>query len=85
MKRVKSFLDVAVLILALFTSMVIMAVPASKKPITKKQSNGKTLTFVLYGDEHLHYAKTLDGYTLLLNNSIGGGIMSMLPRTHKAI
>ena len=72
MKRVKSFLDVAVLILALFTSMVIMAVPASKKPITKKQSNGKTLTFVLYGDEHLHYAKTLDGYTLLLNNSIGG-------------
>ena len=50
-------------------SIVALAVPANKKPVTIKQPNGKTLTFVLAGDEHLNWANTLDGYTLLHSKS----------------
>ncbi len=46
-----------------------IAEPASPKPITKKQSDGSTITFILQGDEHVHWAKTLDGYTLLQNGN----------------
>lgn len=44
------------------------AVPANKKPVTIKQPNGKTLTFILQGDERVHWAVTLDGYSLVKNN-----------------
>ena len=44
-----------------------MAVPAYNKAITVKQSNGKTLTYFLYGDEHVSWARTLDGYTVMHN------------------
>jgi immune inhibitor A len=42
-------------------------VPANSTPITIKQPNGKTLTFILRGDERISWAETLDGYTLLYN------------------
>lgn len=42
-------------------------VPADSRPITIKQPNGKTLTFILRGDERISWAETLDGYTLLYN------------------
>lgn len=41
------------------------AVPADPGPITIKQPNGKTLTLVQKGDEYFHWAITLDGYTLV--------------------
>ena len=43
------------------------AVPANPAARTIKQSNGKELTFVLQGDERIHWAKTSDGYSLLKN------------------
>jgi M6 family metalloprotease-like protein len=45
------------------------AVPADKKPITIKQPNGKTLTFILQGDERISWASTLDNYSLLYNKN----------------
>jgi immune inhibitor A len=43
------------------------SVPANKTPITIKQPNGKTLTYILQGDERISWAKTLDNYSLLYN------------------
>lgn len=63
--RKKTLILVAIICL----SIVALAVPANKKPVTIKQPNGKTLTFVLAGDEHLNWANTLDGYTLLHSKS----------------
>ena len=43
------------------------AMPAYPKPISVMQPNGKSVTICLKGDEHLHWAQTTDGYTLLRN------------------
>lgn len=45
------------------------AVPADKRLITKKQSNGKSISFTLGGDEFISWATSIDGYTLIGNNS----------------
>lgn len=45
----------------------LLSVPANTKPITITQPNGKTLTFLLKGDERVHWYESLDGYTLLRN------------------
>jgi len=44
------------------------AVPAYPYPITVTQPNGEEVTLLLKGDEFLHWAATLDGYTLLADN-----------------
>lgn len=51
-----------------FCAVSAYAVPANPNPITIKQPDGRTLTLILQGDEHLHWAKTLDNYTLLRNS-----------------
>ena len=43
------------------------AVPAEKKLITITQPNGKELSYWLKGDEFIHWAETIDGYSLLRN------------------
>lgn len=53
--------------MGLFMCLNVFAVPANTKPITITQPNGKTLTFVLKGDERVHWYETMDGYTLLRN------------------
>ena len=45
------------------------AIPADPRPITVKQPNGKSLTLIQKGDEHFHWATTLDGYTLVRNEN----------------
>jgi len=58
------------LLFLLFISMVYFqtyAIPAYPYPITFTQPNGEEITFLLKGDEFLHWAVTLDGYTLLAN------------------
>lgn len=52
----------------MFCSYCCFAIPANPMARTIKQSNGKQLTFILQGDEKVHWAKTLDGYTLLKNS-----------------
>lgn len=42
-----------------------MAVPAYPKPIVVTQPDGTQITIQLHGDEHVHWAETTDGYTLL--------------------
>ncbi len=42
-----------------------LAVPAQPKPITVTQPDGTKITVCLRGDEHLNWAETIDGFTLL--------------------
>lgn len=44
-----------------------LAVPALPKPITVTQPDGTRITIQLRGDEHLNWAETTDGFTLLRN------------------
>ena len=44
------------------------AMPALPHPVTVVQPDGTKVTVLLRGDEHLHWAETLDGFTLLRDN-----------------
>ncbi len=46
------------------------AVPAIKKPVTVKQSDGTTITVYIRGDESTRWSETLDGYSLLRKDGI---------------
>jgi hypothetical protein len=54
----------------LFPSMV-MGAPADPNPIKVEQPNGSYVTIILKGDEHIHWAESEDGYTLLRNRNGG--------------
>lgn len=57
-------------VLAFVFSHTASAIPADPTPITIKQPNGKALTLMLQGDEHFHWATTLDGYTLVRDSRL---------------
>lgn len=59
----------AINLLAFFflISSMVYGVPADPNPIRVKQPNGSYVTIVLKGDEHIHWAESMDGYTLLRN------------------
>lgn len=68
MKRIFSYLLAAMLfIFPLIEMQTAKAIPAYPGILTIKQSNGKTLNYFLYGDEYVNWAKTLDGYTIIMN------------------
>ena len=67
MKR-NSIKQFTIMMLLLAFSINLLAIPANTKPITIKQSNGKSLTFTLKGDEKVNWASTIDRYTLVRNN-----------------
>lgn len=54
-------------VLALIISVSLFAIPADSTPRTLKLKDGRMLTISLQGDEHLSWAKSSDGYTLLLS------------------
>jgi len=59
------------LLTLLFVSLVCFqtfAIPADSKPVTTTQPNGEEITIIMKGDEYIHWAETLDGYTLLSNS-----------------
>ncbi|MBO5963773.1 MAG: hypothetical protein U0K83_07795 [Bacteroidales bacterium] len=58
---------ILILLFAVFAFVEAVAVPAKRTPITITQPNGKTLTYILKGDEVISWCETLDGYTLLRN------------------
>jgi M6 family metalloprotease-like protein len=47
------------------------AVPADPRPIKFRQPDGSVVTITLKGDEKIHWAETIDGYTLLSNGKKG--------------
>lgn len=49
----------------LAVSIVMMAVPARRKPFVITQPDGSTMTVLLVGDENAHYLSTLDGTPLV--------------------
>ncbi|MDD4739202.1 MAG: hypothetical protein PHG98_04550 [Bacteroidales bacterium] len=73
--KIKSLIAV----LAILFSVNLFAVPADKTPITIKQPNGKTLTFILQGDERINWAITLDEYSLLTNKN-GNWVYAVLDK-----
>ncbi len=48
---------------------MLYAVPADPKPFIHIQPDGTSISIYLKGDEHLSWAETLDGYTILPNGS----------------
>ena len=73
-----------------FLSSQVLAVPADTTMKSKKQSDNRLLDFYLIGDEFVNFGRTLDGYTLLLNENgdycyayhdVNG---NLLPSTHLA-
>lgn len=57
----------SIIIPIVLSALTISPVPADPTPHTVIQSNGKTLTYFLKGDERIHWFETLDGYTLVKN------------------
>ena len=72
-------LKTIILAITLVFSVSLFAVPADKTPITIKQPNGKTLTFILQGDERINWATTLDEYSLLTNKN-GNWVYAVLDK-----
>ncbi|MFA6806124.1 MAG: hypothetical protein WCR29_01765, partial [Bacteroidales bacterium] len=44
------------------------AIPASNQIFTQRQSDGRSITFTLNGDEFIWWAKSVDNFTLIGNN-----------------
>ena len=66
MKTIRMLLSTVVLMsLMLINCITTNANPAFPHAITAKQSNGKTITYFIYGDEYVSWAKTLDGYMIM--------------------
>ena len=67
MKKLRILFTITLILLISVSSL--FAVPAKQQAITVKQSNGKHLTLLLQGDERVHWARTLDGDSLLKNEN----------------
>lgn len=66
MKTIKMLLSTIVVIVLMFANSIITnANPAFPHATTTKQSNGKTITYFIYGDEYVSWSKTLDGYMIM--------------------
>jgi len=82
--------NIILVLLFFFNSLFVVAyaqinkVPASNKPIEYKQPDSTILTIVLRGDENLHWAETIDKYTLL-SNSDGGYEYAKLDNSNNLI
>ncbi|MEE0927238.1 MAG: M6 family metalloprotease domain-containing protein [Bacteroidales bacterium] len=63
----KSLFRTMMLLLLTMISVGVFAIPANKQAVTIKQPNGKYLTLIPCGDENVHWAKTIDQYTLVRN------------------
>ena len=58
-----------VLIVFFFASLQAFAVPADTTMKSKRQSDSRLLDFYLIGDEFVNFARSVDNYTLLLNQN----------------
>ncbi|MBO5843238.1 MAG: hypothetical protein J6Q96_00025, partial [Bacteroidales bacterium] len=58
-----------VLIVFFFASLQAFAVPADTTMKSKRQSDSRMLDFYLIGDEFVNFARSIDNYTLLLNQN----------------
>ena len=68
MKLVKSLFSI-ILFLTAFNYITIGAPADNTQILSKKQSNGKIISYTLNGDEFISWATSLDGYTLLGNGN----------------
>jgi len=55
------------LILTLFVTSIVYAVPAIPVPVVMEQPDGDSLTVRIKGDERISWYESMDGYTLLFN------------------
>ncbi len=73
----KNYLKPILLIYILAQCLTSMGINASPEPIKYQQPNNMQLTILLKGDEFVHWATTLDGYTVL-NNKDGYYVYAVL-------
>lgn len=66
--RKKFLKQFTIMMLMIAFSINLFAIPANNKPVTVKQPNGKSLTLTIKGDERVHWATTIDQYTIIGNN-----------------
>lgn len=66
--RKKFLKQFTIMMLMAIFSINLFAIPANNKPVTVKQPNGKSLTLTIKGDERVHWATTIDQYTIIGNN-----------------
>jgi len=66
MKQFRFFLFSAMI---LIVATKLCAIPAIPFPVVFSQPNGDTLTVLIKGDERIHWHESIDGYTLLFNQS----------------
>jgi M6 family metalloprotease-like protein len=67
MKKHSLQIAMIALFLTCFNANHLVAIPAFPHPIEYRLPDGSTLTILLKGDEKVHWAQTMDGYSLLLN------------------
>lgn len=51
------------------STLTAMAIPADPTPVRVTQPDGSSVTLRLHGDEFFHYTATLDGYTVVMDQS----------------
>jgi hypothetical protein len=84
--RFNNLTQPTIVLLALLFLTIIMAfrVPADPNPIKFRQPDGSIVTILLKGDENIHWAESLDGYTLLRNES-GGWEYALIDSSGKLV
>ena len=68
--RLKIFYRTAVsllLIMMLLPVEKVFSISANPNPVAYIQADGTSITMLLHGDEYIHWATTLDGYTIMTN------------------
>jgi len=61
----------ALLAFLFLISSMAFGIPADPNPIKFTQPDGSVVTILLKGDENIHWAESLDGYTLIGNGNGG--------------
>lgn len=61
----RTYLSMVWAILFCLTKLTLYAGPIDGDTVNYTQPDGSNITIILYGDEKLHWASTLDGYTVL--------------------
>ena len=83
MKLAKKFLGL-ILLLTAFNYITIGAPADNTQIFSKKQSNGKIISYTINGDEFISWATSLDGYTLL-GNSNGDIVYAVINETGQMV
>ncbi|MDL2254898.1 hypothetical protein LJB78_01275, partial [Bacteroidales bacterium OttesenSCG-928-J16] len=67
MRKTSLFKALSLLFVLTLLPKLFFAVPAYPHPVEYQLPDGSVITILLKGDERVHWAQTIDGYTLMRN------------------